>query len=202
MISAISKEVRLLDLGSFSEYKPNGITQEYTGPMEYGSPEVQCMYLERDNMEYTPARFLYGYDTEAQEVWTIGLILFKTFFGTNLFANQKEILELDIESRIDSLLEETKQLHTKEASADLKSALLTILCRHKPNRPKMREVLQLPYFRHLTKHANRGHSTRPHYYRQPTYVVYEPTPPKKTFVHRISSFFRKFKALFVKSQHD
>ncbi|KAJ3273562.1 hypothetical protein HDV01_004329 [Terramyces sp. JEL0728] len=137
MIHKTTMEVKLIDFGSTMPIKEEPTTVFY-GTQKFSSPEALGGNL------YYPVH---------QEVWALGTLLYVLLFKMDPFANDEEILELDIGSRIDRLRTSVhgKGLLPIELSEAAVDALTLMLSKFPNDRPKVDELLDLELF-----HVNKG----------------------------------------------
>jgi serine/threonine protein kinase len=168
----------MLDLGSFVRYCPNLKTTAFYGTLKYACPEVQLLFLEPQNMGFLSIFQAVPFDLEAQEVWSIGMLLFSVTFGIDLFKNQREIFQLDIKKRIESLTN-SKNPRYRMISDELKATILRLLHRDPRQRPRIKDILKLPYFQTKLVDIYQWAGAD----RLPTPPV-EESKPKKSFIAR------------------
>ncbi|KAJ3313664.1 hypothetical protein HDV04_001674 [Boothiomyces sp. JEL0838] len=133
MINKATMEVKLIDFGSTMPIKEEPTTTFY-GTQKFSSPEALGGNL------YYPVQ---------QEVWALGTLLYVLLFKMDPFANDEEIMELDIGSRIDRLRTSVhgKGLLPIELSEAAVDALTSMLSKYPNDRPKVEELLEMEFFR-------------------------------------------------------
>lgn len=133
MINKATMEVKLIDFGSTMPIKEEPTTTFY-GTQKFSSPEALGGNL------YYPVQ---------QEVWALGTLLYVLLFKMDPFANDEEIMELDIGSRIDRLRTSVhgKGLLPIELSEAAVDALTSMLSKYPNDRPKVEKLLEMEFFR-------------------------------------------------------
>ncbi|KAJ3320379.1 hypothetical protein HDV06_005302 [Boothiomyces sp. JEL0866] len=133
MIHKSTMVVKLIDFGSTMPIKDEPTTTFY-GTQKFSSPEALGGNL------YYPVQ---------QEVWALGTLLYVLLFKMDPFANDEEIMELDIGSRIDRLRTSVhgKGLLPIELSEAAVDALTSMLSKYPNERPKVENLLELEFFR-------------------------------------------------------
>lgn len=86
MINTRTRQIKLIDFGSATPIAPGKTCDVFYGTKKFASPEAV------QGLAYFP---------EAQEVWALGTLLFVLLFKMDPFKNDDEILDVDIEDRIE-----------------------------------------------------------------------------------------------------
>lgn len=132
MIHQKTMEVKLIDFGSTMPLTDELSTKFY-GTQKFAAPEAF------DGQEYNLSQ---------QEVWTLGTLLYVLIFKMDPFANDDEIMDLEIERRIERLRTSSygKDLPPIKLSDAGVDAISCMLAKNPEDRPKIEEILELPFF--------------------------------------------------------
>ncbi|KAJ2994205.1 ATP-dependent Lon protease pim1 [Globomyces sp. JEL0801] len=130
MINKETLELKLIDFGSTMPLCDQCTTTFY-GTQKFSSPEAL------GGNPYLPSQ---------QEVWALGTLLYVLIFKMDPFANDEEILELDIESRIDRLRSGHSGHTPIELSDECVQAICFMLSKVPEDRPRIDELLDMPFF--------------------------------------------------------
>jgi serine/threonine protein kinase len=132
MINQKTLEIKLIDFGSTMPIS-NTPTTIFYGTQKFSAPEALC------GNPYILAH---------QEVWALGTLLYVLLFRMDPFANDEEIVDLDIARRIRRLRtspygKDNPPIKISDRAADT----IILLLQKDPNaRPKIRELLELEIF--------------------------------------------------------
>ncbi|KAJ3350089.1 hypothetical protein HDU91_006296, partial [Kappamyces sp. JEL0680] len=132
MINKKTLDIKLIDFGSTMPLTLTPTTTFY-GTQKFSSPEALC------GNPYVLAH---------QEVWALGTLLYVLLFKMDPFANDEEILELDISRRMHRLRTSTygKNLPPIKISDEAAEAIMAMLSKDPLDRPRVDELLDLDFF--------------------------------------------------------
>eukprot|EP00842_Homolaphlyctis_polyrhiza_P005356 jgi/Hompol1/5821/HPOL_004752-RA len=136
MIHTQTRETKLIDFGSTTPLERNNRTQVFYGTKKFAAPEA----LEGS-----------GYYADAQEVWALGTLLYVLLFKMDPFKSDNEIMELDIERRIQRLRTTHPSAHGKTpqpifVSNQAVELLVALMQKNYDRRPAIDEILGFPFF--------------------------------------------------------
>jgi serine/threonine protein kinase len=134
MIERDTLEIKLIDFGSTTA-KCSRTTTTFYGTYKYASPEAL------NKNPYVPSE---------QEVWTLGALLYVALFRMDPFANDEEIVGLDISKRIKRIRTapygKRKEHPAVKISDEAADAVRVLLEKDPAKRPKIEEITNLPFF--------------------------------------------------------
>lgn len=132
MINKKNLELKLIDFGSTVPLTSTPTTTFY-GTQKFSSPEALC------NQSYVLAE---------QEVWALGTLLYVLLFKMDPFANDEEIVDLEISIRIHALRTRSygKNNPPIQISDEAADSIIQMLSKNPDERPTVGSLLDLPIF--------------------------------------------------------
>ena len=132
MINKKTLEIKLIDFGSTVPLTSTPTTTFY-GTQKFSSPEALSNQF---------------YVLEEQEVWALGTLLYVLLFKMDPFANDEEILDLNISHRIRALRTRTygKNNPPIQISDEAAESITMMLSKVPEERPQIAQLLDLSIF--------------------------------------------------------
>lgn len=132
MINKKNLELKLIDFGSTVPLTSTPTTIFY-GTQKFSSPEALC------NQSYVLAE---------QEIWALGTLLYVLLFKMDPFANDEEIMDLDISIRMHALRTRSygKNNPPIQISDDAAESIIQMLSKNPEDRPRVENLMELPIF--------------------------------------------------------
>jgi serine/threonine protein kinase len=132
MINKKNLELKLIDFGSTVPLTSTPTTIFY-GTQKFSSPEALC------NQSYVLAE---------QEIWALGTLLYVLLFKMDPFANDEEIMDLDISIRMHALRTRPygKNNPPIQISDDAAESIIQMLSKNPEDRPRVENLMELPIF--------------------------------------------------------
>lgn len=133
MINTRTRQIKLIDFGSATSIVPGKTCDLFYGTKKFASPEAV------QGLSYYP---------EAQEVWALGTLLYVLLFKMDPFKNDDEILDVDIEYRIDHTMARSRRdggegIEVSDAAVEVLKGMMD---KEWATRLRMGEVLKMEFF--------------------------------------------------------